>query len=416
MRKLILLISLTIIMAMITACAGEPGPQGLQGPAGPQGEVGPQGPQGPPGPAGKDGKDGEDGLSYTPPEYVGTDACQECHQDIYATFMKSGHPYKLNKVVDGQPPKYPFSKVPNPPDGYTWDDITYVIGGYGWKARFLDKDGFIITGDENATTQYNLYNDDLDMGGNWVPYHAGEEKPYDCGPCHTTGYDNAEGTHQDGLPGIIGTWAEPGIQCEACHGPGSNHVNAPKQVDMKIDRDGESCGQCHRRGDVTEIDASGGFIKHHEQFEEMFQSSKRVMNCVDCHDPHQTVKYAKGVGMKTPCQNCHFDEADYQKITDRKHAECLDCHMPRVTKSALGNADAHTGDIRTHLFAINPRATAQFSDDGSTAQPYLTLQFACRSCHFEGGPATFVSDEALSEMALGYHDRALSGSANKSEK
>jgi len=144
---------------------------------------------------------------------------------------------------------------------------------------------------------------------------------------------------------------------------------------MKIDRDGEACGRCHRRGDVTEIDAGGGFIKHHEQFEEMFQSAKRVMNCVDCHDPHQTVKYAKGVGMKTPCQNCHFDQVTIQKITDRKHAECLDCHMPRVTKSALGNADHFTGDIRTHLFAINPRAGAQFSDDGSAAQPYLTLQF-----------------------------------------
>jgi len=176
MQKLILLISLIIIVALTTACAGEPGPQGLQGPAGPQGEVGPQGPQGAPGPAGVGGKNGEDGLSYTPPEYVGTEACQECHTGIYDTFIKSGHPYKLNKVVDSQPPKYPFSKVPNPPEGYTWDDITYVIGGYGWKARFLDKDGFIITGNEDATTQYNLYNDDLEMGGNWVAYHPGRRK------------------------------------------------------------------------------------------------------------------------------------------------------------------------------------------------------------------------------------------------
>ena len=44
---------------------------------------------------------------------------------------------------------------------------------------------FIITGDENATTQYNFYNKTLDMGDNWVAYHAGEEKPYNCGSCHT---------------------------------------------------------------------------------------------------------------------------------------------------------------------------------------------------------------------------------------
>ena len=143
MKKLILLTSLLVVAALVailtTACAGEPGAEGSPGPQGVPGEQGPAGPEGPPGPAGADGQDGEDGLSYTPPGFVGSEACQICHEDIYATFVKTGHPYKLNKVVDGQPPKYPFSKVPNPPAGYTWDDIAYVIGGYGWKARFIDK-------------------------------------------------------------------------------------------------------------------------------------------------------------------------------------------------------------------------------------------------------------------------------------
>ncbi|HEC22158.1 MAG TPA: hypothetical protein ENI95_04495, partial [Chloroflexi bacterium] len=165
--------------------------------------------------------------------------------------MQSGHPYKLNPVVDGQPPEYPFSRVPDPPEGYTWEDISYVIGGYGWKARFIDLEGYIITGeDENATTQYNLYNEDLDMGPNWVGYHAGEEKPYDCGSCHTTGY-SPEG-NQDGLPGLIGTWALPGIQCEACHGPASQHVENP-DIPLEVNRDSELCGSCHSRGDPTEI-------------------------------------------------------------------------------------------------------------------------------------------------------------------
>jgi len=70
--------------------------------------------------------------------------------------VQTGHPYKLNKVENGQPPEYPFSEVPQPPEGYTWDDVAYVIGGYGWKARFIDHDGFIITGDADATTQHNL--------------------------------------------------------------------------------------------------------------------------------------------------------------------------------------------------------------------------------------------------------------------
>ena len=55
-------------------------------------------------------------------------------------------------------------------------------------------------------------------------------KPYDCGACHTTGWvadtdadtDGTLADNQDGLPGIHGTWAAPGIHCEACHGPGAN--------------------------------------------------------------------------------------------------------------------------------------------------------------------------------------------------
>ena len=116
---------------------------------------------------------GVDGVSFTPPEYVGSEACAECHEETYDVFMDSGHPYKLTKVENGQPPEYPFTELPGPPDGYTWDDISYVIGGYNWKARFIDQDGFIITGDENATTQYNFWNEDLEMGDEWVAYHAG---------------------------------------------------------------------------------------------------------------------------------------------------------------------------------------------------------------------------------------------------
>lgn len=416
MKKLVLLLSLVLAIALITACAGEAGPQGEAGAEGPPGPQGPAGPEGPPGPAGADGQDGEDGVSYSPPGFVGSEACQICHEEIYETFAKTGHPYKLNKVVDGEPPDYPFSKVLDPPEGYTWDDILYVIGGYGWKARFIDKDGYIITGaDENAVTQFNLYNEALDMGNDWVGYHAGEENlPYNCGSCHTTGY-SAEG-NQDGLPGLVGTWVEDGIQCEECHGPGGNHVNNPLLISMEVDRDAELCGQCHRRGDVTEIDASDGFIRHHEQYEELFGSKKRVMDCVNCHDPHKTVKYAndKETGIKSTCETCHFEQAEYKKINYIRHGgDCVNCHMPKVTKSALGDPERYTGDLRTHLMAINPRAASQFSEDGSTAHPYLGLDFACRSCHHEGGQGKVYSNEELIEAAINYHNPDLAGSIAK---
>jgi hypothetical protein len=308
-------------------------------------------------------------------------------------------------VVDGQPPEYPFTEVPSPPEGYTWDDVSYVIGGYNWKARFVDQDGYIITGDADATTQYNFYNPNLDMGDNWVGYHAGEvEKPYNCGTCHTTGY-SPEG-NQDGLPGLVGTWSEGGVWCEECHGPGSAHVEYPMSFSMDIDRDGAACGDCHFRGAIEEVDASGGFIKHHEQYEELFQSKHVTIDCVICHDPHEGVIQLRKAGApqitRTQCENCHSDEAKNFKL-EFHTTECIECHMPRVTKSALGNPEIFTGDIRTHLMKINPDQIEQFNEDGSQSLSELGLNFACRHCHVDGGEASPKTDEELIDAANGMH-------------
>jgi len=340
-------------------------------------------------------------------EYVGSDTCGTCHEDIYSVFIKSGHPWKLNKVVDGQPPEYPFTEVPNPPEGYTWDDVLYVIGGYNWKARFVGNDGFIITGDEDATTQYNFANPIVGNEAGWVDYHPGEERPYNCGSCHTTGY-SPEG-NQDDLPGLVGTWTEGGVHCEACHGPGSLHAENPRGVRLVIERDSEQCGECHVRDAPEAVNASGGFIKHHEQYEELFQSKHVALTCVTCHDPHVGVvqlRKAEEPTTRTQCENCHFKKAKYQDSEIHPLiAECIDCHMPRITKSAVGNAEQFTGDIRTHMMGIDADQIGQFTEDGSQALSELGLDFACRNCHVEGGIAPPKTDEELRETADGYHDK-----------
>jgi hypothetical protein len=403
MRRVFWVFALVLLtMALLLgACAqDEPaeGPAGSEGAQGVPGSVGPQGEPGPP------GASGQDGVSFQPPTFVGTAACAECHEDISATFMLSGHPYKLSPVVDGQPPEYPFTELDAPPEGYTWDDISYVIGGYNWKARFVDNDGFIITGDENATTQYNFYNPDVDLGDEWVAYHAGEEKPYDCGSCHTTGY-SPDG-NQDGLPGLIGTWAEPGVQCEECHGPGSAHASHPMSYEMKVDRDSAACGDCHCRGIPEELDASGGLIKHHEQYEELFQGKHATLDCVQCHDPHTGVIQLRENGAeqttRIECQDCHYREAENFKL--KLHTrDCVTCHMPRITKSAVGDPERFTGDLRTHLMAINPNQIEQFNEEGNESLSEVGLNFACRQCH-NGTNASDKSDQELIDTATGYHE------------
>lgn len=385
-----LLIALTLGTLLLAACAGAPGP------AGPAGAEGPAGPQGPA---------GEAAMASVGAEYVGAATCGACHADIYSTYILSGHPYKLNKVVDGQPPVYPYTEVPAPPEGYTWADVSYVIGGYGWKARFIGLDGFIITGaDENAKNQYNL------ATGGWAGYHPGEKKAYDCGTCHTTGY-NPEG-HQDGLEGLVGTWAEPGITCEECHGPGSSHAANPYGVALVVDRSAQACGDCHIRGDVSKIDAKGGFIQHHEQAEELYSSKHMALTCVSCHDPHKSAVNADAElnpkqGIWNSCEGCHFNEAANQKSSIMgSMLSCSSCHMPPMVKTAVGNAATFTADIQSHIFAINTDGeAAQFTEDGKVAMPYLTIQYACGYCHVEGGTASVRDVASMADYAKGYHSR-----------
>jgi hypothetical protein len=426
-RGVLRIVVILLVALVLTACAGKEGPIGPQGPVGPPGPEGPQGPLGPEGPAGPEGPQGPPGPpgsaaegAETAPagaEYVGSVACSTCHAEIYETFIKSGHPWKLNKVVDGQPPEYPFTELPELPEGYTWDDISYVIGGYNWKARFMNQDGYIITdapgesGNAEYLNQWNFANPVLGKDAGWVTYHSGEENvPYDCGSCHTTGYSAwPTDSHQDDLPGIVGTWVEPGIQCERCHGPASLHVANPHGVYPEVNRDSELCGECHVRGAPEAVNASGGFIEHHEQYEELFQSKHIVLECVVCHDPHTGVVQLRQAGeqtTRTQCENCHFQQARYQDSQIHLAVvQCIDCHMPRVSKSAWGDAEKFTGDIRTHMMAIDPEQIEQFTEDGTVALSQIGLNFACRHCHVEGGSATPKTDEELIEKATGYHNR-----------
>ena len=81
--------------------------------------------------------------------------------------------------------------------------------------------------------------------------------------------------------------------------------------------------------------------------------------------------------------------------------------MARVSKSAWGDAEKFTGDLRTHVMAINPFAASQFNEEGTEAISEISLDFACRHCHIEGGAATPKTDEELLDKAAGYHHRVI---------
>jgi hypothetical protein len=383
--------------------------------------------------AGQTGEDESDAIfaviAHSARGYVTSETCRNCHVEYHNEMLASGHPYKLNAVVNGQAPTYPNSVVPSPPPGASrgqWSDIAYVIGGYGWKARFITADsGWIMTSAINGDgvdVQYNLPRDDIGAGldAEWVSYHSDdlERKPYDCGRCHTTGWqsfaDNG-GVNQDGLVGILGTWEETGITCEECHGAGVDHVASQSASDITVDESSTLCGRCHIRGDEATIPASGGYIRHHEQYNELLAGAhtggSMDVGCNDCHDPHIGVLYGNDAagGIVATCESCHPDQA--ARIDHNGLPTCIDCHMPRATKSARAN-HKFEGDVRTHLFAVSTDAAANMFNADTTFvdKGYVTLDFACYSCHTD--PVTQqgggFSEQSLADLALvanGIHTR-----------
>ncbi len=225
---------------------------------------------------------------------------------------------------------------------------------------------------------------------------------YNCFKCHTTG-PSTSGSWNGNPADSLGTFSEPGIRCEGCHGPGSDHAVNPTTVkppiqgdDLRINR----CGDCHQRGGTTNaIPASGGYINHHEQINEM-RASKHGdgqgvdLTCASCHDPHIPLRYKQATsfnGIKMNCQTCHPNK---QILVNGqpKSIDCVDCHMAPATKSAVGKVvgNGRRGDVKTHIFAINTDSvnyTEMFTSDGTKVKldanglAKVTLDFACLRCH-----------------------------------
>lgn len=358
--------------------------------------------------------------------FSGSQSCGACHGDMVGNWEISGHANKLIRSVDANPPEYPdltiemnvggetltvTPGVPEPPEGLGWEDIRWVIGGYFWKARFIDNEGYVYTG---PNRQHN------NATGEWVSYSTAEPglRPYNysCFQCHTTGpsEEDPEGEFSD-FPGHEGgSWAEAGIGCEACHGPSSFHVNSPGDKPIEIDGF-DSCYDCHARDKNeksqwiarTVNDVETGFIRHREQGDMMLATKHMTnagMDCASCHNPHKSVVFDQG-GIHTTCEDCHGDkEIDIRDtagdVIATKSASCVDCHMPYAKRSGT-QFSPYEADVRGHYWDIITEPITMFENLDTTyvegtdeiaglwihidedGYSGLTLDYSCLNCHMD---------------------------------
>jgi Tfp pilus assembly protein PilF/cytochrome c553 len=235
---------------------------------------------------------------------------------------------------------------------------------------------------------YHLYPDGDIQPEDWLYWtNAGQNWNGMCAECHSTnlekGYDPEVGIY-------CTTWSEIDVSCEACHGPGSRHVEWAELPDMARSRELENfglvvrtnslnaaeqvqlCAPCHSRrtllGDynhggkdimdnlVPELLNESTYFPDGQILDEVyvygsFVQSKMYRNnvrCSDCHDIHSVKPVKQGNDL---CLQCHqgdaYDtkehhfhkkrgeagEAIYadngkKKIEVGEGAECVKCHMP----------------------------------------------------------------------------------------
>jgi len=328
--------------------------------------------------------------------WVNTDAADGSMQDFEILYTFGLTPLQQYLV------EFPDGRVQTL--GIAWDTRPESDGGQRW---------------------FHLYPDETINAGDELHW-AGRQQNwnYMCADCHSTklvkGYNSATNTFKT-------TWSDINVACEACHGPGKQHL-AWAAKDDKLKQEDTSmglayllhdrkdthwvmnpdtgtasrshpatenqeigvCAACHsRRGQFKSgIESDGLFLDYYRPAlltEDLYHADGQILDevyvwgsfaqskmraagvtCSDCHEPHSLKLRAE---QEQVCSQCHL----LSKFATKEHhghpvessgANCLDCHMPETTYMVVDPRRDHSMRI--------PR-------------PDLSLEYnipnACNQCH-----------------------------------
>lgn len=391
------------------------------------------------------------------PAYVGAAACGACHAPEYEAWQGSHHDLAMDHATD---------------DTVLGDFDDAQVTFHGVTSRFFRRDGrfFVHTdGPDGALADFEVaytfgvaplqqylvafpdgrvqalplaWDARPEAAGGQRWYHLYPDEPinyrdelhwtglqqnwnYMCADCHST---NLRKNYDPATDRFATDWVEIDVACEACHGPGQDHVawaaqagDGPPAAGANLglavrfhDRRGVAwpmdvatgqaqrsggpitrieigaCAACHsRRGLVAEgRERDPVYLDHHlpallteglyhpdGQIQDevyvwgSFTQSKmheRGVTCSDCHDPHSLELRAEGANV---CAQCHLPStfatpAHTGHPENTEGVDCLSCHMPETT-----------------YMGVDPRRDHSMR----TPRPDLSLAFgtpnACTACH-----------------------------------
>jgi len=246
----------------------------------------------------------------------------------------------------------------------------------------------------------------IDMGKEWErTRHAsalpdllagGHVQDY-CIVCHVTGLDGdpANSGYDDPDPVVQERFG--GVQCEACHGAGSEHVATFEPLKSNVS--GDLCGSCHAGAHHPTYD-EWKTSAHADALNERDRSSHFSTECLRCHSADYI--FASSVpDTATPadfkysitcvvCHDPHSKDNDFQLRSDVVTL-CGECH---------NTEDAVPGEGVHHPNADMYRGSGGYEYPGKTYSnsAHTYLGEACVACHMWTSPfdATGNGENAIS--------------------
>ena len=346
--------------------------------------------------------------------FVGSKKCMDCHKKEYDKWLNSHHDLAMdvanentvlgnfdNAVFEYFGVMSRFFRKDNRffvhtqgPDGKMGEfEIKYTFGVDPLQQYLVPFPGgslqcLPMAWDVKKNKWYHLYPDEPIDPGNWLYWtNAGQNWNGMCAECHSTNLKKNYNCKNDSYQT---TWSDIDVGCEACHGPGSRHIEWAELPDMARPQSIENyelavktsqissrdlvelCAPCHSRraalGDYTHSEPDlldsmlpqllneGMYFPDGQIIEEVyvygsFTQSKmydRDVRCSDCHDVHSLELIKEGNALCLQCHRAdtydtkehHFHKkkgekgepvksADGQALFDvGSGAECVQCHMP----------------------------------------------------------------------------------------
>jgi tetratricopeptide (TPR) repeat protein len=383
-------------------------------------------------------------LDSPTPTFVGREKCIDCHEDAYESWRGSDHDRSMDEANDST----------------VLGDFDNAVFAYGdITARFYRRDGRFYVNTQGPDGELAEFQIAYTFGfeplqqylipfpggrlqsltiawdterGEWFYLYPDRDIPYDdwlhwtrgaqnwngmCAECHST---NLQKGYDAGTKTFATTWSEIDVSCEACHGPGSRHVEWAEvppmarshsdNYELVIQTSGitseqqvELCAPCHsRRTELGDYDHSHTDLLQHlipsllrenlyhsdgQILEEVyvyasFQQSKMFRNgvrCSDCHDVHSLQLLGQGNEL---CAQCHradaydsYDHHFHQKIYEGEPSDgalCVKCHMPESPYMVIDYRADHSirvprPDLTLEVGVPNACSQAGCHDDKSIA-------------------------------------------------